>query len=74
MTFGGRPRSPKQRLADSRLSIKRGPSASLDGPSRDPFAVGQPSKKPSGPPKFGRKTPMFGARKSGGRPSGRRYY
>lgn len=73
MMYGpARPRSGKQRLADSRLAVKRGPSPGLDGPSRDPFAVGAPKKKrTNSAPKFTRKTPMFGARSSGGRALGR---
>lgn len=68
-------RSTKQRLADTRLTIRRGPSVGLDTESRDPFSPMRAQKsKPLGPTKFSLKSPTFKAKRGQERPGFGRGY
>lgn len=62
-----RPRSTKQRLADTRLAVRRGPTVGEDSQSRDPFSPDQPPKRKgfSDAPKFKVSSPTFGRTKIG---------
>lgn len=68
------PRSSKQRLADIKLSVRRGPSVGQDTQSRDPLNPMDPMPaRPKGPPGFKMKSPSFGRKPPGGRSLGGRY-
>ena len=68
-------RSTKQRLADTRLTIRRGPSVGLDTESRDPFSPSRAPKPRTGAaPKFTMKSPTFAPKRGKARPSFGRGY
>ena len=66
-----KPRSTKQRLADTRLTVRRGATAGADSESRDPFSPDRPPKRTgfASVPKFKSKAPRAKA-SSRGKPRG----